>query len=263
MEFRCANCQHIGPAAELRPTASGVALVCESCGHANPLEMGGTPAPAPTPAPEAAPTPEAPLAEAAPTTPAPAPSQPPAKKGEPQLSEAALARLIPEPGDGLRCPKCAHKVEPLDAHCSRCGLGLSDAARYAPGEAPWEKPPPGKEDAYEQALLLWRAAKDEWSIAHLEKLTEFLLEEGLHEVGIRWLRFHLIDYPEDELAIEQLKLLATRLQSRLIVAEAQAHANAEQFEQGVTRFRTTLLVGVGIFWTLLFAVFFSLFLKSC
>lgn len=259
MEFRCTNCQHIGPAAEIRPTALGVALICESCGHANPLEMGG-----------AAPSPEAPapaeVAEVT-STPAPAPAAPPLaapdKPEAPQLSEAALARLIPEPGDGLRCPKCAHKVAPQDAHCSRCGLGLEDAARYAPGEAPWEKPPAGKEDAYEQALLLWRAAKEEWSIAHLEKLTAFLLDEGLHEAGIRWLRFHLIDYPEDELAIEQLKLLAARLQSRLIVAEAQAHANAEQFEHGVTRFRTTLLVGVGIFWTIIFALFFSMFLKSC
>ena len=296
MDIRCKNCQHIGPAADVRPTAAGVELICANCGHANPLEVQGatsepTPAPTPSQAEDRAPRTEdrapAPAAtgaasDASATTGginttgdidierARAFAAAEKERAKPKkeisltdISEKMMERLIPVQGDGPRCRKCAHLLSPVDEHCRRCGLNIADSHRYAEGDAPWEKAPRGKEAAFEQATLLWASANEQWSDERLDKFADFIREERLNELGIRLLRFRLAEHPDDMRAVAHLQELVSMMQSRVVVATAQAEASAQQFGQDVAKTRTALIGATVIFWVGIFMLFLFLFMNNC
>lgn len=179
------------------------------------------------------------------------------------LREDALEALIPASGVGPRCRKCAHLLGPNEEHCSRCGLSRAEAERHAPGEAPWEQPPPGKESEHEQANLLWESFLDEPDATRLEKFVDFVRSEDLLDLGIRRLRFYLVDEPDDELVVELLRDLAESLQSRLIVATVQAKASANEFQEDVSRFKNRMVVAALVFWGGIFLLFLVLFWDNC
>lgn len=238
MEIRCEKCSHIGPAAAVDASDEGVMLTCENCAHQNLLSTG------------------------APSTSTAADTLNPERKSTEHLGPGArdamgvwlrkdaLVALAPTPGEGARCLKCAHllgmdleETPDDEQNCARCGLNQAEAAHYTPGEAPWERPPPGKEAAFEQAELLWAAIDDadpdsEEAELKLENFVEFVVDEDFLELGIRKLRHHLVRHPDDQAAIEQLGELAASMQSRVIVATARARADAQQFEQDVERYRS-------------------------
>lgn len=215
MEIRCSSCGHVGPASSIANTEAGIELICAHCGHANSLAV-----------PPAQPTPT------------------PVEKAKPPkndwLSGEALERLIPTPGPGPRCQKCATLLNLSEDSCRRCGLA-NDAAKYALGEAPWEAPAPGKEAATAQALLLWGSVEDNPHDDNLRKFFDFALHEELLELGIRRLRFFLVDHPEHELAVSQLKTLAQSFQAKALVVRAQAEVRADNIVAKTVRARQVVL----------------------
>ncbi len=275
MEIRCDKCTHVGPAASVKPGPAGVVLECENCGHENILDVGEA---------------DGAVGESDGSAELVSSSADGASSGSPLgdknafgdknvfgdedafgdkeqvrqwLREDALEALIPQPGSGPRCRKCAWLVEPDAENCSRCGLSRREAERYDPGEAPWERPPDGKEAEQEQAELLWESFADEPDPSTLEKFVHFVRDEGLLNLGVRRLRFYLIDHPDDERAVEHLRDLAESLQSRLIVAQVQAKADASEFQDEVSRFKQRVMVGLVVFWGGIFLLFLVLFWDNC
>lgn len=236
MEFRCEKCQHVGPAAQSLMTSDGVVLVCENCGHASMLAISKA---APTSTSASAPT-----STAAPT------SRPAAQT----FADEAFARFLPEPGDGPRCPKCAHLVAADDEFCGRCGLQLDDAYKFPPGHAPWERPPAGKEAAWEQARLLWSALEDRWDDERFERFAGFIREYDLHDFAARRLRFRLIQHPDDPNALALLREIAGSMHSRMMVAKAQAQASSAEFSDVTQRARNVLLWTSLVFWLMILVV---------
>lgn len=253
MEIRCDNCSHVGPAAEVRPGADGVVLVCENCQHENVLDMGEA-----RESGAAAPAVSAPAASRSTST---APSE--SDEVRMWLREDALQALIPEQGVGPRCRKCAQLLPAEADNCSRCGLNRREAERHEPGMAPWERPPAGKESEQEQAELLWGSFEEDPDTQRLEKFVAFVRDEGLLDLGIRKLRFYLVEHPEDGEAVERLRDLAESLQSRIIVAQAQARASADEFQQDVSRFKNRVVLIALLFWGGVFLLFLTFFWDNC
>jgi hypothetical protein len=247
MEIRCAQCGHLGNAKEIRPRPDGMVLVCARCGHEHILSVGG----------------EASAAPAAPVTPA----LPTATSAKPErdiwLTPQAMKRLVPEPGDGPRCRKCAHLLDPDEDNCARCGLDIVESRRWPEGEAPWERAPRGSEAEFERAELLWRAAEASWDAESVAKFADYARDSGLHEMAIRHLRFRLVDSPDDAIALGHLKVLADALQSRYVVAKAREEMSAQAFSEGVGRLRGALVLAVIFFWGGIFLLFFGLFVDNC
>ncbi|MFU8805890.1 MAG: hypothetical protein ACNA8W_18905 [Bradymonadaceae bacterium] len=267
MEIRCDDCGHLGPAAEIRPMTDAVGLVCGECGHVNTLDLGAKGAGPKNNAPE---TPDidvtarlaARLIARAGTTKARVKSV-----GEKDMvdwvREHAVERLIPPQGDGLRCRKCANIYSADQSHCTRCGLSIDEAERHPPGEAPWERPPSGKEALFDQANLLWDSASQDWSALTVDKFVEFVRESDLIDMGIRKLQFRLVDEPEEPLALAALASLAQGLEARIIIARSQAQASAEQFQDDVVALRKKFLfIGLGA-WTVILLSFSFLFWDKC
>ncbi len=225
MEFRCQACRHLGPAASVEERDGTVGAVCESCGTWSPLtggsqsadsvDSGGSDSPEQT-------------AETPPAT-------------DEHDYRKIKQSLRPEPGEGPRCPKCAHLLETGADNCPRCGLNLERAAAYDAGEAPWETPPEGLEDAHERAEHLWETARSEaknrddggFDPESLEAYVQHVSERNLLEFAVRRLRFYLADHPNDEHALEALDELAGRLQDKVAVAEARVESDTEDFSEEV------------------------------
>ncbi|MGM0558270.1 MAG: zinc ribbon domain-containing protein [Myxococcota bacterium] len=290
MEFRCEHCSHVGEPEKVEPSPSGLLLVCANCGQENSLDVGGDPTTehdrdgerTPESAGREAQDADASL-EDAPTATADDLARVTGVNLEnlrvddatrargfgsnedvrSYLRKDALEAMIPEPGPGPRCPKCAKKLDPDVENCARCGLNQREAMSYDEGEAPWEQPPPGKEAEYDQARLLWGALEDDWSEERLENFVDFITEAELLDIGIRRLRFHLIDHPDDELAREYLEDLAESLQSRLIIAQVQAQASADEFQDEVSRFKTRMVTVALLFWGGIFLLFLAFFWDNC
>ncbi len=271
MEIRCDNCSHVGPAAEVRPGPAGVVLVCENCEHENILDVGdsGSSAEADDASSESVGAAgggsaalQSPTAGAD-SSPRSADSFGDSNQVRMWLREDALQALIPEPGVGPRCRKCAQLLPATAENCKRCGLNRNEAERFAPGQAPWERPPEGKESEAEQAELLWESFEEDPTATALQKFVDFVRDEGLLDLGIRKLRFYLVDHPEAEQAIEHLRDLAESLQSRIIVAQVQARASADEFQDDVSRFRNRVVWGALVFWGGIFLLFLAFFWDNC
>lgn len=171
-----------------------------------------------------------------------------------RFQEEAMARLVPQPGPGPRCPKCVHLVEPSAKYCSRCGLNVVAARAHLAGDAPWEKAPAGKEDAWEQGQLLWASLEEDWTREKFENFANFVREEGLLEMATRKIKWRLVEEPEDEAARELLAEIASELQSRIIVARARARANVEQFSDVTQRAKTAILWTTLVLWLLILLI---------
>ncbi|RDV39447.1 hypothetical protein DV096_02430 [Bradymonadaceae bacterium TMQ3] len=268
MEIRCEACKDVGPAAEVRAGTGGMELICAGCGHANLLQVAGAPevsvdaqsrdgdaSPAPGPIARAA----AGSISTSPNHANPASTVAPGASLAEGVVEAAMARLIPVPGAGPRCPKCAHLVAGSE-HCERCGLSQNEAGRYGPGQAPWEDAPAGKEDAFLQLNAAWARAED-GDVQAMGEFAELAVGQGLVEAGIRRVRFYLVDHPDDPGALDALRRLASALQARVTIAASQAAASAENFGKDVRRLRgfllTITLTMCGLILLLLSAVFWD------
>ena len=264
MEIRCEKCGHLGPAAEVRPVAGGVGLICGECGHPNVIAMGSPGAASEAPDSEERATPALEAAR-------PGRQEERSPKGEGDLAVAERAgkpgkkpqdenealrvllfeRLLPEPGDGLRCRKCASLIAADDENCARCGLNIPEGLRHKRGQEPWEKPPPGREALVEQAWLLWESVEERESAQKMEDFIAFALEEGLVDFGVRRLQHYLVDHREDPVARAGLATLAERMEKTLQVARTQAQAGAETFTGELKRFRTWLLLGTLLVWVVI------------
>lgn len=252
MEIRCSECQHVGLPADVVQSDSGVLFVCANCGHGNGVDLGGAKPPADGMSDSV--LPETRASEATSTS-ADVPNLKQRVSKRPDwLDDETRARLLPEPGDGLRCPKCLHLLNENATVCSRCGLDTVRARQFAPGDAPWEQPPKGKEGVFEQAELLWRSARENPSHESLEKFVSFVREEGLTELGVRRLREWLVDYPDDEQVVEWLEEIAASFQARIMVARAQAEVSADKFSETTEKFKRVLLVATAAYLTVLLAI---------
>ena len=247
MDIRCSKCQHVGPPAEIRPRDDGVELVCQNCGHVNTIETGGLPV----------------VGDAGGSVAAAAVERMVPAESARELAELSrLEKLVPVPGDGPRCRKCAHLLEPDAEACSRCGLNVAEGEKYGPGEAPWERPPEGKEDVFEQATLLWKSVLENPTDDNLLKFTAFAREERLLEYGVRQVRFFLVDHPDDEVALEELREMGESFQAQAIVAQAHAAVRAENSQQP-GRARQILMWLTLVVWSGLLVVFLALQWNSC
>ncbi|RAL25187.1 hypothetical protein DL240_02970 [Lujinxingia litoralis] len=252
MEIRCEACREVGPAAEVRPGARGLELVCAGCGHANLLEVGSPGAEGLDDAQQRdgqasgrAPGPVARASgRAVASSPRAASELADARPGYLPLARAvlldeAMARLVPEPGPGKRCPKCAHLTGD-DEHCRRCGLSLVEAARFAPGQAPWEQVSEERAEVFLRFNALWDRAEAGDAEA-LEVFSRLAADEGMVEEGIRRLRRFLVAHPEHPGALDALRHLALALQARVTIAASQAAASAESFGNDVEKVRGVLM----------------------
>lgn len=228
MEFRCEACQHVGAAAGTKSDAAGVLLICENCSHENRLTLG----------------------------PQTSGAAPPPKTQEAQTSfvDETFDRFLPSRADGERCPKCAHVAAQPDQYCARCGLNLETAHNYAPGEAPWERPPPGRESEWEQGRLLWQAFESSGDADSFSRFSDFIRENELHDMAARLLRFYLIDHPDDQNALTLLREIAGSVHTRMMVAQAQALANTAEFSDVTQRARNVLLWTAFLFWLVILMV---------
>jgi hypothetical protein len=299
VEFRCEQCSHVGEPEKVAPGGGGLVLTCANCGHENALDVGGadkdvgsdgtsgddavevdaadaqveaveesereiiTPDDAETSAEE--------LAAAAGVNLETLQVKDDVKRRgfgsnedvRTYLRTDAMEALVPEPGPGPRCPKCAKRLDPDVDNCTRCGLNQREARSYDDGEAPWERPPRGKEGEYEQATLLWQSLEEDWSEERLSNFVDFIKETELLDLGIRRLRFHLIEHPDDQLAREYLRDLAESLQTRLIIAQVQAQASADEFQDEVSKFKNRMVTAALVFWGGIFLLFLAFFWDNC
>ena len=228
MEIRCTKCGHLGAASAVQPVAGGVGLVCGECGFVNELAMDAA-----SKGPTRSDREEKERQDRA------------RKRAE--VVEEMVERLLPEPGVGPRCRKCAYLFEEESEHCSRCGLSVADGARYEDGEAPWERPPPGKAQAHEQAQNLWASIEERQNSEKIEDFVDFVLEEELVDFGIRKIQHFMVDHQEDDHARQGLERLAVALERTLTVARTQAKASAESFQGEVQRLRSLLMIGALVF----------------
>ena len=238
MEIRCSKCSHLAAAADVLSVDGGVGLVCAECGHINIAAAAGD---------EEVATKSVDGADG--TT---------AAAGE-DFVERSMARLVPKPGSGKRCPKCAHLLQEDADNCGRCGLSLEEASRHPEGEAPWETAPEGLEDAQEAAQSMWESIADGEEGASIADFVDFTIEAGLIDYGIRQLQFFLVDQPDDREALAGLRRLAESLKVAVQIAQTQAEAKADEFNDDVKRFRTNLLVAALLFWTVILLLFSWLF----
>ncbi len=261
MEIRCAECDYLGAAAEVRPVDGGMGLVCDNCGHVN-------------------------IASADTETNADADdsrdddgsssgwaeqlasmqfgggnetTSSPSLTIDDDFIDNSVERLMPEKGSGRRCRKCVHLFDEDLDHCSRCGLSVAEAESYPEGEAPWEKPAPDQEESYRRAESIWESVHDETTGAEMDDYVEFVIERGLVDFGIRRIQYHLVEHPDDTEAVEGLSRLARSLEVAVEVASTRAESEADQFTSDVRQFRTNLLIGALIFWTALLLLFSWLF----
>lgn len=283
MEFRCKNCTHVGVASEVRQKDDGVTLVCANCGHENVLDVAASQADDADEAAESDDN-EAKIDGASGAFDDEALArrlEQASFEGEEAnvaedrldfgdkaqvrqwLREDALEALIPEEGDGPRCRKCAHLLEPEFDNCPRCGLDRDEADQFAPGEAPWERPPEGKEAEQEQVELLWDAFRETGATEDLDKFVDVSREEGLLDFAIRKLRFYLAEHRDDEAALSALRDLAGSLQSKLIVARARAQHSADTFQDDVGRFKRRLIGFTVVFWAGVLILFVTMFWDTC
>lgn len=280
MEIRCSQCDHLGEAAEVRPVDEGVGLVCGQCGHVNVAATsesnddadrepsGQHPGAAAVAASidDTAESGRSAVADSLKQMGADALFGKTSEVSSPELNigdefvETSIQRLIPKPGDGPRCRKClALFDESTPEHCSQCGLSVVQADQYAPGQAPWEVAPEGKQDEQQQARRLWEAVYDDEQPQTLDEFVEYTVDEGLIDFGIRTVQKRLIEAPDDREAIEALTVLAEKLEVAVELAKTQAESRSEQFQEDVKQFRSKLLIGALVFWTVLFFVFSWLF----
>ncbi len=268
MEFRCPHCEHIGPAAEVRPGEEGVEVVCESCSVASPLEgdvseHDGSNDELTDPSSERdinLDELEADRNRARDGSGLGA-SEPGGPTNVASIPEEALDELVPEPDADHRCPKCASPLPGSGAeHCAECGLNLEKAERYDEGDAPWERPDPGREDDFEEAHRLWDEATSESEDTTFQSFVEHVRAHGLFGLGIRKLRFYLVDHPDDHEAIEALRELATGMEARIVAARAEAEAEAEELQDEISRFKRFMTGVVLVLWVLAMTLFADLFL---
>lgn len=234
MEIRCSKCSHVGEAA-LDVKGADVALVCENCGFRNRLDM-----------PQSA---EAPATK--PSQPLPTRAPNPAQIERQEFEEEAFRRLLPSPGNGPRCLKCYELLELDQDHCMRCGLNIEESRKFAPGQAPWDRPPAGREDAWDEADLMWRRLKEDWGEERFDDFAQTIRRLEAWEFASRKLRSHLVENPDDELAKGFLREIAAGLQSRVMVAKAQAQASAAQFSDATEKVRRVLLWVVSGMWAVI------------
>lgn len=243
----------------MRPTADGVVLICENCGHENALAVSRS-------------NDDGPATEVAEVTGERSDDSRPlvtsTARGEQDeesvwLEKGALERLVPEPGDGPRCRKCALLLTPGQEYCARCGLSVAEGERYPEGEAPWERPTTGREAEHEQATLLWKSVQEDPTDENLTKFADFARDEELLEYGVRQLRQFLIQHPDHDLALGFLRELAASFQARVIVAQAQAQVRADDFVQKTDRFKQALLWVVFIVWGGIFIAFLVNIADGC
>lgn len=246
MEIRCSECGHLGAAKEVRPVDDGMGLVCAECEHVNIAMADGDEH-------RTADHDDADLEIEADD----------GEGGDDSALVESIARLLPQPGEGRRCRKCAHLFERDELeHCPRCGLSVAEGERYAQGEAPWEQPPEGKEQAYEEALQLWQVAMDESTAQTMDDFVDHVIAEGLIDFGMRRVQHHLVECPDDETALEALEQLATGLEMAIEVARTRAETKSEEFNDDVKRVRSGMMVGALIFWIGIFILFSWLFLGN-
>lgn len=291
MEIRCTDCGHLGAPADVQTTDDGPGLVCEQCGFVNVItttsdDDAGDPTDDNSPQDmlgDADGTDGAIFSSESSTSSTlmaslgemgtrrifgkrETPTSPVLNVGD-QFLEDSVQRLIPQPGEGRRCRKCFHLLDDhaMDnhpGHCQRCGLSIEEAAKYPDGQAPWEKPPPGKEEEQQHAGQLWERALDDDESKTIEDFVDYATQQGLVDFGMRTVQRHLVDHPDDQRARQALSKLASSLEVAVEVAKTRAESESEAFQEDVKEFRTRLLLWALVFWTAILLVFSWLFMDT-
>ncbi len=239
VRFECESCGVLGEAAQILPSATGVSLVCASCGHATPLKS-----PEKDPAPQA----KVPLPEEVPSLPvAPMLSADVLTPIEPvSLPELATkrARVSVEPGRGPeRCPKCGYR-QVQSSSCVRCGLAWR---RMGVKNPPWERPPVGKEAQSQELDARWKAlsaTEEILSADACEALIHYAVEHGLLDQLSRRFRFYAQDHhgtPPGDAAEASLARIVDKMNATFMVSQG-AGGQAQHYDANIKRMKIILYI---------------------
>jgi hypothetical protein len=177
------------------------------------------------------------------------------------IPEDVVDELVPDPEADRRCPKCATPVaSPRREHCADCGLNLEEARSYEEGRAPWEQPDPGREEVFEEARRLWERAVEDHTEEAFEAFVDHVRTHTLFGLGIRKLRFHLVDHPDDEMAVDALRSMASGMEAKMVAARTRAEADAEELQEDISRFKRLMAGVVLVLWVVAMVLFADLFL---
>lgn len=238
MKMVCEQCGATGEPAAVWTAGQRMRLECAACGHLNLVAAyGGTASEGDGAALEAGTA----VVGVAPESDAGSP-QPPWLGGAAHSPSVLLEQ----------CQKCGMRQAPSEA-CVRCGFVF---ANYQPGKMPWEVVEPGTEEARARADALWRAALEAGTPQAHDAFHEHCLAHDLDELAGRRYRFHVADWPEDEVAAQQLERMIELGRSRM-VARLGGERDALRTQLALTRRR--LLTAVFVVGVALVILFFSMY----
>lgn len=247
MEIRCKNCEHVGEAAEVRALPGGVGLVCAQCAHVNLLHLEDG---------QKSQKVAANLGQSS--------REKTAVVDEISAEDVQGVRyLVPQAGDGPRCPKCLALIGENHEHCARCGLKLTEIERFGPGNAPWERAPAGKQAEFERAEQIWRSISGDVSQAGFDEWVGYVQAQDLLDYGVRKLQLQLIETREDPRVLEALARIEKKLQQRVFVATTEAELSAKAYSGVVARLRQRLLAFSLVFWVCILGLFAVVFWGKC
>jgi hypothetical protein len=222
MEIRCDHCGETDAPADVTQAGDkGMVVRCQHCGETSILETSGS----------------ATQAESSETS----------SKGE-DLGELELDEVMPEPGAGSRCPKCAALLEDRQM-CPNCGLDQS-LVGDGDGIPPWIDASTIPEAEQKEARRLWEAYTDSGDDEKLTEFVQFSKRIGLEEFAIRKLRFWLGHNPDDDNAKQQLGKLLDSFKKQLWGANKALKAERQDFQREVSDYREKFLMFAVVFWSL-------------
>lgn len=229
MEIKCQHCEHLGSPKSVNPSEKGLSLICGNCGFENILES------------EFSPSIQKiinPLSE------------------KEDHSFGGFEKLIPEKGEGNRCPKCLALVrkKSRSVYCFGCGLDLSKTYE----NAPWEGAPSGQEEAHEHALLLWGSVVENPSEDNFQKFFNFSDANALFDLQTRKLRMFLVDNENHPIALSYLRKISKTIQARVIIAQSQSKSRAEESAIQFSKARQIIMVVIIVLLVLLLGILASI-----
>lgn len=240
MRFECESCGHLGEAAQIKPAAAGVELVCASCGHASILGATASPVAPPAAGVERADPRRLIASVLSGAEGAAAGAHLPDGALDPvEVLKARGVRIDPGQGD-VRCPKCGYRQGSAGS-CRQCGVDLSRSDL----QGIFDRPPEGKEADAELLDARWEALSRPGGglldAGERESFIRLASELGLLDRASRRFRFHAPDHAgseQGEAAADALSRLVERMHAEFV--SAHGASSRDQYTEGARQIRMGL-----------------------
>ena len=224
MRIECESCGQLVDAT-VTPSASGVELTCNACGHL--AILGASPAAGPPAGSRAL--------KRQPALRKPEKPSPNSKKPPPPLS-------IPSGEGAQRCPKCGWRQD-NPVSCHKCGLSLSLART---GRRPWETVDPGKADLQKELERRWGVLKgnDFLEQSEHDAFIKYASSVNLLQQAASLYRFYAQDHPNTpggELASVNLMRLVEMMNAMFILDSGRS-LDSETIKHKVKRIKRAVYV---------------------